>query len=487
MSENMTIEAVPAALRNTNGLINGLWVSGKSSFPDYNPANGDLLAEITAMGAEETVEAVAAADQAFRSWSKLTVAARVAAIYRWAQEIRNHSESLALLMTLEQGKPLAEAKGEWLHGARCLEWYAEEAQRVHGSTLPSNQENQRNLTISQPVGVMAAVTPWNFPAVSILVKCGAAITAGCTVVLKPSEETPLCASAIAELALAASIPAGVLNVIPANDPASVGDVLTQDPRVKMLSFTGSTAVGRLLNTQAAPTIKKVAMELGGNAPFIVFEDADLEAAACALVGARFYNNGQICIGANRILVHESVHETFIKLLVEKVSKITTGDGTQAGHQCGPMINTGSMDKLERLVADAVEQGGQVVVGGHKKIKDTLFYLPTVITNLSPSMAIWSEEVFGPVAPIYSFSSEEEALDLANNTDAGLAAYFYSGNMSRCWRVAEALEVGMVGCNTSNIALLDIPFGGIKQSGNGREGGIGCLAEYLEVKSISFGM
>ena len=483
----MKFADLPENFRRAQGYIDGQWQDSTKDFSVFCPATGEELVRVAEMGADEAKLAVAAADKAFSLWRTKSVAERVQLIRKWAQLIRSHSEVLGHLLTYEQGKPLSESIGEWEHGANCLEWYAAEAERVHGATLPVQQGDQRNITILQPVGVMAAITPWNFPAVSILVKCGAAIASGCTVVLKPSEQTPLCATALGDLASNAGLPAGVFNVLPAHDPQPVGDVLTKDPRVKMLSFTGSTAVGRKLSAQVAPTLKKVAMELGGNAPFIVFEDADLEKAAEALIGARFYNNGQICIGANRVFVQGSVEQDFLQILKAKISAITTGNGLLGSFQCGPMIDEKAILKVENLVADAVTKGAKIVVGGRRLEEGRLFYQPTLLSGCTSDMSLAEEEIFGPVAAVYSFDSEEEVLKEANSSSAGLGAYFYSSSMSRCWRVAESLEVGMVGCNTATIALLDLPFGGIKESGNGREGGLNCLEEYMEIKSISFGI
>ncbi len=471
----------------TDGRIGGEWIGGPSRFTVRDPSTGAALAEVADLGAEAARIAVAAAARALPGWRRTPANERSRLVEAWAQAILGAREDLARILTSEQGKPLREARDEVGHGATCLRWFAEENRRTHGHTLPVNSGEVRNLTVKQPVGVVAAITPWNFPAAAVLVKCGAAIAAGCTVVLKPSEFTPLIALAFAKLAVEAGLPPGVLNVVTCASAGEVGEVLTTDPRVHMVSFTGSTQVGKTIMAKAAGTLKKVALELGGNAPFIVFEDADLAQAADAAVRARFYNSGQICIGANRFFVQDSLYERFVAELAARVGRLRVGTGLEPDTDVGPLINAQALAKVSGLVDEAVSQGARAVVGGRKAERGGLFYAPTVLRDVTPSMGLYQREIFGPVAPVYRFSTEEEVIARANETDAGLAGYVYTAKLGRLWRLAEELEFGMVGANTSAICAPEVPFGGIKQSGLGREGGLGSLDDFLEVKSICFGL
>ena len=474
-------------LLSPSAWIGGEWVVGDKRFAVHDPATGAVIAEVADLGADAARNAVAAARRALPSWRRLPATERARLVEAWAHSLFGAREDLAHLLTWEQGKPLREAEGEIGQCVTMLRWFAEEARRVHGQTLPVNDGEVRNVTVKQPVGVVAAVTPWNFPAAAVVVKCGAALAAGCTVVLKPSEYTPLIALALVRLSVEAGLPVGVLNVVPCSSPAGVGEVLATDPRVHMVSFTGSTRVGKALTAQAAGTLKKVALELGGNAPFIVFEDADLERAADAAVGARFYNSGQICIGANRFFVQDGVYDRFVEALAARVSQLKVGTGFEPETRVGPLINEQAVAKVASLVDGAVAQGARAVAGGRRAGRGGLFFEPTVLRDVTPAMALYQAEIFGPVAPVYRFSTEDEVLARANETEAGLSAYVYTGKLGRLWRMAEELEAGMVGANTASICAAEVPFGGIKQSGRGREGGLGCLDEFLEVKSICFGL
>jgi succinate-semialdehyde dehydrogenase/glutarate-semialdehyde dehydrogenase len=467
--------------------IGGEWISGETRFAVHDPSDGSVIAEVADLGAEAARNAVAAAARALVGWRRTPANERARLVEAWARAIVGAREDLARILTWEQGKPLREAQGEIDQCAISLKWFAEECKRAHGHTLPVNSGEVRNLTVKQPVGVVAAITPWNFPAAAVVVKCGAAIAAGCTVVLKPSELTPLIALALSRLAVEAGLPAGVLNVVTCSTPGAVGEVLTTDPRVQMVSFTGSTGVGKTLMGKVASTLKKVALELGGNAPFIVFEDADVAQAADAAVGARFYNSGQICIGANRFFVQDALYERFVEELAARVARLRLGTGLEPETRVGPLINEQSVAKVASLVDEAVAQGARAVTGGRRAARGGLFYEPTVLRDVTPAMRLYRTEIFGPVAPVYRFTDEDEVIARANETEAGLAAYVYTARLGRLWRLAEELEAGMVGANTASICAPEVPFGGIKQSGLGREGGLGCLDEFLEVKSICFGL
>lgn len=467
-------------------LVNGTWqqAADKRTFAVLDPATGDELAHVPNCGAAETEQAITAANAAWPAWRKLTAKARSQILQTWFALINTHAEDLARLITAECGKPLAEAKGEVAYGASFVEWFAEEAKRAYGETLPAPLADKRLLVIKQPIGVCAAITPWNFPLAMITRKVAPALAAGCTVVIKPAEQTPLTALALAELAQAAGFPPGVINVI-TGDPIAIGGVLTASPVVRKLSFTGSTEVGRLLMAQSAPTIKKLSLELGGNAPFIVFDDADLDAAVEGLILAKYRNTGQTCVCANRILVQSGVYDTFAAKLAARVSQFHVGHGTTPGVTQGPLIDSNALAKVEAHVADALALGATVLTGGARHSLGGNFFQPTVLANVTPAMRIAREETFGPIAPLFRFDNEAEAIALANNVDSGLAAYFYSRDVARTFRVGEALEYGMIGINTGAISNEVAPFGGIKQSGLGREGSRHGLDEYLELKYLCF--
>ncbi|MBP7490379.1 MAG: NADP-dependent succinate-semialdehyde dehydrogenase [Azospira sp.] len=466
--------------------LNGQWVGGESDFPVRNPASGAELARVPRFGAAETRAAIAAADAAWPTWRGRTAKERAAVLRRWFELMNQHTDDLALLMTSEQGKPLAEARGEVLYAASFVEWFAEEGKRAYGETIPAVAADKRMLVIKQPIGVCAAITPWNFPAAMITRKVAPALAAGCTVVVKPAEQTPLTALALAELAHRAGFPAGVFNVI-TGDPVAIGGELTSNPTVRKLSFTGSTEVGRLLMGQCAPSIKKLSLELGGNAPFIVFDDADLDAAVEGAMISKYRNTGQTCVCANRLLVQDGIYEAFAAKLAAKVATLKVGEGTEAGVTQGPLIDADALAKVEAHIADAVAHGARVLAGGRRHEKGGTFFQPTVLADVTPQMRVAREETFGPVAPLFRFQTEEEAIALANATEFGLASYFYSRDIGRIFRVGEALEYGMVGVNTGLISNEVAPFGGIKQSGLGREGSKYGLEEYLEVKYLCLGL
>ncbi len=466
--------------------LNGQWVGGESVFPVRNPASGAELARVPRLGAAETRAAIAAADAAWPAWRGRTAKERAAVLRRWFELMHQHADDLALLMTSEQGKPLAEAKGEVAYAASFVEWFAEEAKRAYGETIPAVAADKRMLVIKQPIGVCAAITPWNFPAAMITRKVAPALAAGCTVVVKPAEQTPLTALALAELAHRAGFPAGVFNVI-TGDPVAIGGELTSNPTVRKLSFTGSTEVGRLLMGQCAPSIKKLSLELGGNAPFIVFDDADLDAAVEGAMISKYRNTGQTCVCANRLLVQDCIYEAFAAKLAAKVATLKVGEGTEAGVTQGPLIDADALAKVEAHIADAVAHGARVLAGGRRHEKGGTFFQPTVLADVTPQMRVAREETFGPVAPLFRFQTEEDAIALANATEFGLASYFYSRDIGRIFRVGEALEYGMVGVNTGLISNEVAPFGGIKQSGLGREGSKYGLEEYLEVKYLCLGL
>ena len=478
-----------ANLLKSHSYIDGQWVSALSgqTFAITNPANGEAIIEVADLGAEETTQAVEAAQKAQKDWQAKTAKERATLLRRWHQLILDNQADLAKLMTLEQGKPLAEAMGEVAYGASFIDWFADEARRLNGDVIPTFAKDKRVMTIKQAVGVVAAITPWNFPIAMITRKAGPALAAGCTIVIKPSDETPLCALALAELAHQAGIPAGVLNVVVGKDAKAIGGVLTSNPIVRKLSFTGSTPVGKLLLSQCAQTVKRTSMELGGNAPFIVFDDADLDAAVEGAIASKYRNAGQTCVCANRILVQEGVYDAFAEKLAARVAGFKTGNGFAEGVNIGPLINSAAIQKVSELVTDAINQGAHALVGG--KVMDELgkqFFEPTILTNVSEDMAIFANEIFGPVAPLFRFSTEEEAIAMANNTPFGLAAYFYSQNIARTWRVSEALEYGMVGINEGIISSEVAPFGGVKESGSGREGSQYGIDEYVEIKYLCVG-
>jgi len=464
--------------------INGQWVSKSNTFPVLNPFDGSEIAQVADCDRADTQGAIAAAQQAFPAWRDLTAGARSRILRKWYELQMKEADELARLLTLEQGKPLAEAKGEIKYGASFVEWFAEEAKRVYGDVIPGHGSDKRITVIKQPIGVVGAITPWNFPNAMITRKVAPALAAGCTVVIKPSDLTPLSALALAALAEEAGFPPGVFNVISCKDPTAVGEELTTNPLVKKISFTGSTRVGKLLLKQAADQVKKVSLELGGNAPFIVFEDAEIDAAVAGCMASKFRNAGQTCVCTNRILVHHSVQKEFVKKLAQAMAQIKLGNGMESGVEVGPLINDSAMQKCERLLADATAKGASIPLGGNRK--DGLFFSPTLVTGLNPSMAIFQEEIFGPIAAVYTFETEQEAIALANQTPFGLAAYFYGRDYARIWRVAEALEYGMVGINTGMISTTVAPFGGVKESGLGREGSKYGIDDYLNIKYMCWG-
>ena len=473
-------------LLKTDALINGEWVKGSSRFDVHDPSNGAKLADVANLGPKEAEAAIAAANAAWPAWRNKTGKERSVILRNWFNLLMANQEDLGRLMTAEQGKPFAEAKGEVAYGASFVEWYAEEAKRVNGETLTPFDMNRRLLVIRQPIGVCAAITPWNFPLAMITRKVAPALAAGCPVVIKPAELTPLTALATAELAMRAGIPAGVLNLLTADGPNSiaVGKVFCASDTVRHISFTGSTEVGRILMAQSAPTVKKLSLELGGNAPFIVFDDADVDSAVEGAMASKYRNAGQTCVCANRIYVQEGVYDQFVEKFSAKVKALKVGNGFEEGVVQGPLIEDAAVEKVQRHVEDALAKGGRVVVGG-KKLQGQ-FFQPTVIAGATGGMLCAREETFGPVAPVFKFKTEQDAIAAANNTEFGLASYFYSRDVGRIFRVSEALEYGMVGINVGIIATEHVPFGGVKQSGLGREGSSHGMDEYLEMKYLCLG-
>ncbi|MEQ9434372.1 NAD-dependent succinate-semialdehyde dehydrogenase [Hyphomonas sp.] len=472
----------------TQAYIGGRWcdASDGQTFDVTNPATGEIIATVADCGADETRTAIAAADAAQKTWAGWTASDRANALKRWRDLMVAQADRLARILMLENGKPLAEARGEILYGASYLEWFAEEARRIYGDVIPAPAADKRIVVIRQPVGVCGAITPWNFPNAMLARKAAAALAAGCTMVAKPAEDTPLSALVMAELAGDAGIPNGVFNVVPTSRPADVGGELTSSPTVRKISFTGSTEIGRLLLQQAAGTIKKVSMELGGNAPFIVFDDADLDAAADGLMASKFRNAGQTCVCANRIFVHSKIMDEFAEKVLERVAKLKVAGGDVEGAEIGPLINGDAVAKVERLVGAAQSAGARLVTGGQRHTAGKLFYQPTIMSGVTPSMDIAREEIFGPVAAIIAFDNEQDVVAMANNTPYGLAAYAYTRDLGRAWRVSEALEYGMVGVNEGVISSAAAPFGGVKQSGMGREGSRYGIDDYLELKYIMMG-
>ncbi|XP_002529810.2 succinate-semialdehyde dehydrogenase, mitochondrial [Ricinus communis] len=488
----MKTESLAARLRNagllrTQGLIGGKWTDaydGKT-IQVHNPATGEVIADVPCMGGNETKDAISSAHDAFQSWSKLTASERSKHLRRWFDLLIAHKEELGQLITLEQGKPLKEAIGEVSYGASFIEFFAEEAKRVYGDIIPATLGDRRLLVLKQPVGVVGAITPWNFPLAMITRKVGPALACGCTVVVKPSELTPLTALAAAELALQAGIPPGVLNLVMGKAP-DIGDALLASPQVRKITFTGSTAVGKKLMEGAARTVKRVSLELGGNAPCIVFDDADLDVAVKGSLAAKFRNSGQTCVCANRLIVQEGIYDKFAETFSRAVQNLQVGDGFTEGVAQGPLINEAALQKVESFVQDAISKGAKVLIGGKRHSLGRTFYEPTVISDVKSEMVVSREEVFGPVAPILRFKTEEEAISIANDTNAGLAAYIFTNNTQRSWRVAEALEYGLVGVNEGLISTEVAPFGGVKQSGLGREGSKYGMDEYLELKYVCLG-
>ncbi|KVO91348.1 NAD-dependent succinate-semialdehyde dehydrogenase [Burkholderia ubonensis] len=468
----------------TGHYIGGEWhephSASDATYPVLNPATGETIAKVAKDGADDTQRAIAAAEHAFPAWRALTAKERGARVKRWGELMLEHRDALAELLTREQGKPLAEARGEVGYAASFLEWFAEEAKRMYGDVIPSPKPDARIIVTREPVGVVAAITPWNFPLAMITRKAGPALAAGCTMVLKPSEETPLSAFALAVLAERAGVPAGVFNVV-SGDAVAIGEALTRSPVVRKLSFTGSTRVGKLLAQQSADTLKKLSLELGGNAPFIVFDDADLDAAVVGAIASKFRNTGQTCVCVNRFLVQDGVYDAFTRKLADAVRTLRVGNALAGDVDQGPLINDAALAKVEKHVADATAKGATVVTGGKRHALGGTFYEPTVLTGMTPGMLIAEEETFGPVAACFRFATEEEAIAAANDTPFGLSAYFYTRDLGRAWRVAGALESGMVGVNDGIISTEVAPFGGVKQSGLGREGSKYGLDEYVELK------
>ena len=472
------------SLLRSEAYINGDWIKKETTFSVYNPYNQVKIAEVSDCTQVDTESAITAADHAFQIWSNYTANKRSRILQNWYKLIIENATDLAHILTIEQGKPLQEAIGEIKYGASYIEWFAEEAKRVYGDVIPGQSRKNRITVIKQPVGIVGAITPWNFPSAMITRKVAPALAAGCTVIVKPSEFTPLSALALAELSDRAGFPKGVINIITTKDAAAIGQSLTSNSKVKKISFTGSTPVGKIVLKQSADQIKKVTLELGGNAPFIVFADADIDAAVSGCYDSKFRNGGQTCVCTNRIFLHESIHNEFIEKFATKVKSIKTGYGLDKGVEIGPMINEDAVIKDINLIKDATNKGAKVIAGGMRK--KGLFIEPTILCNIDSNMDIFSSEIFGPIAAIYKFNSESEVIEMANNTKYGLASYFYGRDYALIWRVAEALEFGMVGINTGLMSTVTAPFGGIKESGFGREGSKYGIDEYLNIKYMCWG-
>lgn len=483
----MSIQISDQSLLKTRAYINGEWVDADSgaTVPVTNPANGEVIAEVAKCSTAETRRAIEAAEAAFPEWRKRTAKERAACLRKWFNLMMEAQEDLALIMTLEQGKPLAESRGEIAYGANYIEWFAEEAKRMYGDTIPQPSNDKRIVCIKQPVGVVACITPWNFPNAMLTRKIAPALAAGCTVVCKPANATPLSAYAFVELAERAGIPAGVINMV-TGETAAIGKELTSNPIVRKLTFTGSTPVGKQLMAECAQTVKRTSMELGGNAPFIVFDDADLDAAVAGALISKYRNAGQTCVCANRILVQAGCYDAFADKLATAVSGLKIGDGTQEGVTVGPLITEEAANDMEAFVADAVSKGAKMVAGGNRSELGTNFFEPTILTNVTGEMRVFREEIFGPIAPLFKFDTEDEAIQMANDTEFGLACYFYSRDIGRIWRVAESLEYGIVGINEGIISNEMAPFGGVKESGQGREGSKYGLDDYTEIKYMCMG-
>ncbi len=482
-----TVNLSNASLFRERCYIDGAWVDAQDGavIEVNNPATGSVLGTVPGLATEDTRRAIAAADAAWPEWRAMTGKERAVIMRRWFELMMENQEDLAVLMTTEQGKPLAESRGEIAYAASFIEWFAEEGKRVYGDTMPHPLRGKRIVVLKQPIGVVAAITPWNFPAAMITRKCAPALAAGCTVVSKPASQTPYTALALAELAERAGMPKGVFNVI-TGPSAVIGAELTSNPTVRKLGFTGSTEVGKALMVQCAGTVKKVSLELGGNAPFIVFDDADLDAAVAGAMASKYRNAGQTCVCANRVLVQDAVYDAFAEKMADAVGKLKVGNGLEDGVQQGPLIDMRAVEKVEFHIADATQKGAQVVAGGSRHALGGTFFEPTLLTQMTPEMAVANEETFGPVAPLFRFHDEEEAIRMANDTEFGLAAYFYSRDVGRVWRVAEALEYGIVGVNEGIISNEVAPFGGMKESGIGREGSRYGMDEFLEIKYLCMG-
>ncbi|HJS91990.1 MAG TPA: NADP-dependent succinate-semialdehyde dehydrogenase [Steroidobacteraceae bacterium] len=477
------------AMLRERAYVGGEWTGADAggSCEVLNPATGERIGTVPDMGAPETRRAIEAARQAFPAWAAKTAKERAAVLRRWYELMMAHQEDLALLMTAEQGKPLAESKGEVAYAAAFIEWFAEEGKRLYGDVIPGHQSDKRILVLRQPVGVVAAITPWNFPAAMITRKAGPALAAGCTFVCKPALQTPYSALAMAELAGRAGVPAGVLNIVTGRSSSAIGGEMTSNPVVRKLTFTGSTEVGKRLMAQCAGTLKKLSLELGGNAPFIVFDDADLDAAVTGALASKYRNTGQTCVCANRLLVQSGVYEAFAAKLVQAVAKLRVGNGLEGPTDQGPLIDRAALAKVEQHIADAVQKGARVVQGGKRHALGGTFFQPTIITDVTSEMLVAREETFGPVAPLFRFETEADAIAMANATEFGLAAYFYTRDLARSWRVAEALEYGIVGLNTGIISTEVAPFGGVKESGIGREGSKYGILDYTELKYLCTGL
>lgn len=468
--------------------IDGVWVDAadQKSFAVLNPATGDAIASVPSVSALQVEQAVEAAETALATWKLTTAKERSALLRKWFNLIVENQEDLAVILSTEQGKPLTESRGEILYGASFIEWFAEEAKRTYGDVIPHDKQGRRLVVIKQPVGVVAAITPWNFPNAMITRKVGPALAAGCTVIIKPASETPLSALALVALAEQAGIPKGVVNVVTGSS-REIGGVLTTHPVVKKVSFTGSTGVGKLLMEQCSSTMKKLSMELGGNAPFIVFEDANLDKAVEGAIASKFRNSGQTCVCTNRILAHESIHDAFVEKLAAAIQKLKVAPAFEAGAEQGPLINEKSVEKIEEHIADAIAKGAKVVVGGKRHALGQTFFEPTLLADVTPDMLVAKDETFAPLAPVFKFKTDEEAIFMANDTEFGLASYIYTESLSRAWKVGEALEYGMVGINEGLISTEVAPFGGIKESGSGREGSKYGIEDYLEIKYMCMGI
>jgi succinate-semialdehyde dehydrogenase/glutarate-semialdehyde dehydrogenase len=476
------------ALFRQHAFIDGVWAEadGRKVYAVHNPATGERIGTVPAMGVAETRRAIDAAESAWADWRKRSAKERAGLLRKWFELMMANQEDLARIMTIEQGKPLAESRGEIAYAASFVEWFAEEAKRVYGDVIPEPGADRKLIVIKQPVGVVAAITPWNFPSSMITRKCAPALAVGCPVVVKPAEQTPYSALALAYLAEQAGIPKGVFNVVTAEDPVPVGEEMTANPKVRKISFTGSTEVGKWLLARAASTVKKASMELGGNAPFIVFDDADLDAAIAGAMASKFRNSGQTCVCANRFLVQEKAYDDFASRFAQAVGSLKLGNGLEPGVTQGPLIDAKAVAKVESLVADAKAKGARVVCGGKRSALGGNFYEPTVLRDAALGMTLANEEIFGPVAPLFRFTDEADAIRIANATQYGLASYFYSRDLGRVWRVAEALEYGIVGINVGIISLETAPFGGMKESGIGREGSKYGIEEFLEIKYLAMG-
>lgn len=494
MTPTHAASAAPSAVRLTDQslfhescFVDGAWTTARSgaTIQVDDPATGTILGTVPRLSAGEAREAIDAAARAFPAWRAKTAKERAAIMRRWFELVLAHQDDLATLMTLEQGKPLAESRAEVVYGAAFLEWFGEEAKRVYGDTIPGHQADKRVIVLKEPIGVVACITPWNFPIAMITRKAGPAIASGCTVVLKPASQTPFSALALAELAARAGLPKGVLNVI-TGSASEIGGELTANPTVRKLSFTGSTAVGKSLMAQCAATVKKISLELGGNAPFIVLDDADLDAAVKGAIQSKYRNTGQTCVCANRFLVQDRVYDEFAKLLVEAVGALKPAPGLDPSSTQGPLIDDRAVEKVEEHIGDALAKGAHVATGGHRHALGGRFFQPTVLTHVTPDMMVAREETFGPVAPLFRFATDDDAIRLANDTEFGLAAYFYGRDLARVWRVAERLEYGIVGVNTGLISTEVAPFGGMKESGIGREGSKYGIDEFLEIKYLCVG-